>query len=182
MPLIFAAIQTFIFLVSIREEPYMYSISTENEPAAKQMMAKVFRKVPDGDENKTLDQGVDLQFEFIKMFTNMDSSSTTFGQATCGSNYRRATWIGFTLNVFNQMSGINGIIVYVNRLLVQLDEQSGGEFPLSPVTGSFLVGLSMAVFGFFPIFYVKKIGRKTIFTMGHVGMCASLFCCGLFVQ
>ena len=86
------------------------------------MMAKVFHKVEDSGSKQSLSELVDLQYDFIKMFTNMESSSVSFGEAVCGSNYRRATWTCFFLNIFNQASGINGVLIYVARLVEKIGE------------------------------------------------------------
>jgi hypothetical protein len=59
-PLVVVAIQTVIFLTAIKTDPFMYSISTGDEVEAKKMMSRVFKKVPDGDSEKTLEQSVDL--------------------------------------------------------------------------------------------------------------------------
>ena len=47
----------------------------------------------------------------------MDATTTTFVQAVCGRKYRKATWVAFMINFFAEMSGINAINVYTNRLL-----------------------------------------------------------------
>ena len=60
----------------------------------------------------------------------MDASSTTFKEAVCGKKYAKASWICFILNTFNQLTGINAVNVYANRLLTSMEE-SGGDFPLT---------------------------------------------------
>jgi hypothetical protein len=100
----------------------MYSISTGKDTEAKRMMSKVFKRAAGADQDKTLSEGIDLQYEFIKMFTNMESSSVSFCEAVCGSNYRRATWTCFFLNIFNQASSINGVLIYVARLVEKIGE------------------------------------------------------------
>ena len=157
----------------------MYSVSTDDELEAKKMMSKVFKIRADDDSGKSLSEAVDLQYDFIKKFSSMDSSTTTFGEAVCGSYYRKATWVCFTINIFNSMCGINGIMVYVNRLLVQMKEQSSGEFPIDPVTGGFLIGLTLAITGYFPMFYAQRVGRKSIYIFGHLVMALSLLSVGI---
>ena len=73
-------------------------------------------------------------------------------------------------------------MVYVGRLLIQLDEQTGGEFPISPVTGSFVLGLANMVGAYGTMLYVNKVGRKKIFVGGHIGMCISLAICGFCIR
>jgi hypothetical protein len=57
------------------------------------------------------------------------------------------------------MCGINVILIFVNSLLVQMNELSNGEFPVDPVTGSFVIGMTLAVNGYIPIFYATRVGR-----------------------
>lgn len=48
----------------------------------------------------------------------MDASTTTFKKAVCGVKYRKASWVCFITNSLSQLSGIDAINVYANRLLV----------------------------------------------------------------
>ena len=96
----------------------------------------------------------------------MDASSTTFKHAVCGRKYRRASWTCFILNCFNQLSGINAINVYANRLLVKMEEEGDGSFPITPLTGTYIVGLSNAIPAIFMIAGINWLGRKTIYMAG----------------
>ena len=95
----------------------------------------------------------------------MDASSTTFKNAVCGEKYRRATWTCFIINAFNQLTGVNAVNIYANRLLEQIEEE-GGEFPLTPVQGTLVIGLSNATFSLIAIAIVANFGRRPIFIFG----------------
>ena len=110
----------------------------------------------------------------------MDASSTSFRQAVCGKKYRKASWVCFFLNCFNQQSGINAINVYANRLLVRMQEQGGG-FPLSPLQGTYVIGGVNATAALIAIAMIGKIGRRPIFITGQFTMGVFLFFCGLSV-
>ena len=58
----------------------------------------------------------------------MDASTTSMRQAVFGKKYRKASWICFLLNTFDQQTGINAIGLYANRFLVRMEEQNGGFF------------------------------------------------------
>ena len=145
-------------------------------------MTKVFAKRDKTISDQEFSDLIDKQYEFFKSGQNKDGSKTSLIQAMCGPSFRRATWTCFVINVFNQYSGINAIIVYANRLVKQMNEQSGGEFPISTVAGTVIIGVVGAITAYFPIFYIGVVGRKLIFAAGHFGMGASLIACGFFIK
>ena len=111
----------------------------------------------------------------------MDASSTTFVQAICGKKYRRASWTCFILNSFNQLSGINAINVYANRLLVQMEEEGDGTFPITPLTGTYIIGLSNAIPAIMQIGMITWLGRKTYYLLGEFFMAVFMTLCGVCV-
>ena len=95
----------------------------------------------------------------------MDASSTTFRQAVCGPKYRKGSWICLILHIFNQCSGINAINVYANRLLTKMEED-GGEFPLTPLQGTYVVGFVNAISATLAVFIISLAGRRPILIIG----------------
>ena len=108
------------------------------EEEGKRHMNRVYRK-KDLTNAQTIDELIDSQFSFQRQSTTLDASSTKFKEAVCGRKYREASWNCFIMNCFNQQSGINAINVYANRLLVKMRE-GGGEFPLTPCQGTYVIG------------------------------------------
>ena len=96
----------------------------------------------------------------------MDSSSTTFKAAVCGKKFRKASWVCFFINTFNQQSGINAINVYAGRLLQTMDNESNGTFPISVTVGTQMVGLANGISASLAIFAIGYLGRKTLFVWG----------------
>ena len=111
----------------------------------------------------------------------MDASTTTLKTAICGVKYRRASWTCFILNAFSQQTGIDAINVYANRLLVQMEEQGGGKFPISPLQGTYIIGLSNLLPTLLALFTIQWLGRRTIYIHGQFFMSVFLFICGLCV-
>ena len=101
LPLAIVALQTLAFLTVITQDPYMYSVGIGDKENATKMMMKVFKLRPDDDSGKTFEEAIDEQYSFISKFSSKDSSTTTFGEAVCGSYYRKGTWVCFFINVFN---------------------------------------------------------------------------------
>ena len=84
-------------------------------------MKKVYEK-RDPTSPETIEALLECEYSLMKKNTTMDASSTTFKEAVCAKKYRKASLVAFSLNVFNQLSGVNGITVYTNRLLEQMQE------------------------------------------------------------
>ena len=60
--------------------------------------------------------------------------------------------------------------MYFNRMLVKLDEQTGGDFPISPLMGTYCVGIACCIFAFLGVIVIKFFGRRTIYIVGCFGM------------
>lgn len=56
--------------------------------------------------------------------------------------------------------------------------QIGGDFPLTPLQGGYLIGISNALASLVVLLYIEKVGRKTILTLGQLAMSLLLFACG----
>jgi hypothetical protein len=114
--------------------------------------------------------------------TSKESSLVTFNQAVCGPKYRKATWVCCILNLFNQQSGIGIVTVYATRLLILIKEQTNGEFPISPLAGTIVIGIACAVFAILGAFVVKMIGRRKILIIGSIGMAVCMTGTGVAIQ
>ena len=80
-----------------------------------------------------------------------------------GAYYRRATWTAWLVNAFHVLSGPVPVAVYLMQLLVTLEKESNGEFPMSPAVGilvNALINLVDSLLAFVPLLL---FGRKTLF-------------------
>ena len=89
----------------------------------------------------------------------------TFKEAVCGRKYAKGTWVCFFFNMFNQQTGINAVNIYAGQLLKQMKEQ-GGDFPISPITGGYLIGAANFFFALVILAYIEKVGRRAIMIAG----------------
>lgn len=46
------------------------------------------------------------------------------------------------------------------------ENNEGSEFPLTPIQGTYIIGLTNAIASAIPFLYVKKVGRKPVFVVG----------------
>ena len=179
VPAIVGIIVILLVLLIFRDEPVTYCIMNDLEEEGKRHMARVYRK-KDLTDAQTIDELIESQFSFQRQSTTLDASSTTFKEAVCGRKYRKASWICFIINCFNQQSGINAINVYANRLLVKMQE-GGGEFPLTPRQGTYVIGAVNGLAALLAIWTITLQGRRPIFIQGQFFMAVWLFLCGLSV-
>ena len=131
VPAFIGIVELLLITLVFKEEPIAYCLMMGYEEQGKQHMRRVYSKT-DPDSPETIDEILDMQYNFMRRSTTMDATSTTFSQAVCGRKYRRATWTCFILNCFYQQTGVNAVIVYANRLLVRMEEEGAGSFPLTP--------------------------------------------------
>ena len=62
------------------------------------------------------------------------------------------------------------ILMFCNRLLIRLRDQTDGKFPISPLAGSYMIGVASCVFALLGVLVIKYLGRKTIFAVGLLVM------------
>ena len=88
--------------------------------------------------------------------------------------YRFAILCGVLLAVFNQLSGINVIMYYAPMIF----EKAGASADASMLQ-AVAVGATNMVFTIVAMFFIDKLGRKTLLLIGAVGMCLSLAGAGM---
>jgi len=62
-----------------------------------------------------------------------------------------------------------------------MEEKGGGEFPLSPKEGTYVIGSVNAISAIIAIGTIQMFGRRTILISGQFFMALWLFLCGLSV-
>jgi MFS transporter, SP family, arabinose:H+ symporter len=82
---------------------------------------------------------------------------------------RKVMFVGFLLAVLVQVSGINTIVDYAPKILLA----AGVEINNALLQTS-LVGLINFIFTFVAILFIDKIGRRTLYLIGSMGMVVTL--------
>lgn len=67
-------------------------------------------------------------------------------------------------------SGIDAILIYSTRLLLDLQKQTESKFPVSPILGTCLIGVIMFVAGIIPLWSLERFGRKSLMLFGQILM------------
>jgi len=97
-----------------------------------------------------------------------NSASVSIGELFKPSA-RKVMLIGFLLAVFVQISGINTIVDYAPKILLA----AGVEINNALLQTS-LVGLINFIFTFVAILFIDKIGRRSLYLIGSMGMVITL--------
>ena len=114
--------------------------------------------------------------------TSLESSHVSFFSAVFGEKYRRATVICFIINIFNQYTGVSPIIMYAGRLIERFNEEAallGTEFPISPLAGSMIIGLTSSASTILAYYLISYFGRRTLLVSGQIGVALPLFAAGV---
>ena len=83
--------------------------------------------------------------------------------------YRLPIFLAISIGMFNQLSGINAILYYVNEIFA-----AGGFSSLSADKQAVLIGGMNLIATLLAMSVIDKLGRKTLLLIGSVGTCACL--------
>jgi MFS transporter, SP family, arabinose:H+ symporter len=78
--------------------------------------------------------------------------------------YRLPLFLAITIGMFNQLSGINAILYYLNQIFEQ-----AGFSKLSGDLQAVAIGFTNLIFTFIGMAVIDRVGRKTLLLIGSVG-------------
>lgn len=111
---------------------------------------------------------------------NVDSEVSSiiesYKHETSGSNvnifskkYNKVLWLAFMVAFFNQWSGINFILYYAPEIL-----ERAGLAAKESLFNSIAIGGTNLIFTFVGLYFIDRIGRKTLLFIGSLGYILSL--------
>ena len=100
---------------------------------------------------------------------SLASERRSRGEALFQVRYRRPILLAIAIGAFNQLSGINAILYYVNDIFEQ-----GGFSAVSSEVQAVAIGLTNLVFTVAAMQAIDRLGRKTLLLTGSVGTALSL--------
>mgnify|MGYP003380642860 CR=1 FL=1 len=112
----------------------------------------------------------DLEVEEIAR-TLEDQKSTSQSGDLLAPSVRKASFVGFLIAGLVQLNGMNAVVNYAPKIF----QGAGFEIQNALLNTSF-IGLINFIFTFVAIVVIDKVGRKTLYLTGSLGMSVSLLC------
>jgi sugar porter (SP) family MFS transporter len=85
------------------------------------------------------------------------------------AKHRKPILLAFSVAAFNQLSGINAILYYLNDIFA-----AAGFGKVSADYQAIIIGATNLIFTLFALTIIDRVGRKTLLMIGSVGLVASL--------
>ncbi len=112
------------------------------------------------------EENVDAELEDIRL--SIDAEHGHAKEPLFMRKYRLPIFLAITIGMFNQLSGINAILYYLNDIFAK-----AGFSKMSGDRQAVLIGFTNLVFTIFAMSIIDRVGRKRLLLIGAVG-CA--FC------
>jgi len=97
----------------------------------------------------------------------------------CSPKYRWALMVGCLLAFFQQLTGINVVILYSNKVFTSGSNEENHNDLIRARTGTVIVGVVNWAATMVAIPLLFKIGRKALMLVGHTGMSLALIALGV---
>lgn len=112
--------------------------------------------------------------EVAAVRAGLDEQPDTGGKAAqlSWTRHRKPILLAFMVAAFNQLSGINALLYYLNEIFAK----AGGS--LSPDIQAIIIGVVNAIFTAVGMLLIDRLGRRTLLLIGSAGMAASLVVAG----
>lgn len=146
-----------VLVLSVPESP-RWLISIKNDLAkAKEILVLIGTTDPDKEINEVIAANAAIKTSLTneKLFNN--------------KKYKRVLWLAFFIAFFNQWSGINFILYYAPQIL-----ESAGIATEDSLASSIALGGTNLIFTFVGLYFIDRIGRKQLLTIGSLGYILSL--------
>lgn len=115
----------------------------------------------------------------IKANIKIEENQVSFKDALFDEKYRKATWITFVLGLFNQMTGLNAIMMYSNTLLETLNS-GANKFFLTPSQGTYVIGIAGFIGAILGQPVISRTPRKLNFLAWQIAMGISMCLIAIF--
>ncbi len=145
-----------IMVMGVPESPRWLVSIKNNLTQAKKILSQIGVENPDEEVNNIISANA-----FIE---NKGSSETIFSR-----KYKAVLWLAFFVAFFNQLSGINFILYYAPEILSRI-----GLGAKESLANSIAIGSTNLIFTFVGLYFIDRIGRKTLLIIGSLGYIISL--------
>jgi len=112
----------------------------------------------------------DLEMREIEKTLQVHESETSLKDLFSPA-FRRAAYVGLLIAFLVQLDGMNAVVNYAPKIF----QGAGFEIKNALLNTSF-IGLVNFIFTFVAIVVIDRVGRKTLYLVGSLGMCIALVC------
>jgi MFS transporter, SP family, arabinose:H+ symporter len=111
---------------------------------------------------------VDFEDELRSIVSSIDLEHASRG-ALFSRKYSLPIFLAVSIGIFNQFTGINAILYYLNDIFAM-----AGFNKVSAGLQSVVIGATLLLFTVLAMLVIDQIGRKKLLLVGSVGMCVCL--------
>jgi SP family arabinose:H+ symporter-like MFS transporter len=148
------ALLFFVMLFTIPRSP-RWLVQKGRVPEARSVLQMI------GEEN--------VEAELGDIVASIDVEHGHGSEPLFQAKYRLPIFLAVSVAMFNQLSGINAILYYLNDIFAR-----AGFSKVSGDLQAVLIGFTNLVFTIVAMSVIDKVGRKTLLLIGSVGCAASL--------
>ena len=145
-----------IMVLGVPESPRWLLVNKNDTLTAKETLRKLGVNDVDAETASILE-------------SNRLESKTGKRSALFSRKYNTILWLAFLIAFFNQLSGINFILYYAPEIL-----ERAGLAAKESLFNSVAIGGVNLIFTFVGLYFIDRIGRKTLLLIGSVGYIISL--------
>ena len=127
------------------------------------------RRVAEARETLRLSGETNYEQELQDIVASIDVEHGHGDEPLFTRKYRMPIFLAITIAMFNQLSGINAILYYLNDIFRQ-----AGFSKLSGDLQAVAIGATNLLFTILAMFVIDRIGRKTMLLVGSVGTAVCL--------
>jgi len=127
------------------------------------------RRVPEAREVLRLTGEPNFEEELQDIVTSIDAEHGHGDEPLFQHKYRVPIFLAVAIGMFNQLSGINAILYYLNDIFAQ-----AGFSKVSSDLQAVAIGATNLLFTMIAMSVIDRIGRKTLLLVGSVGLAISL--------
>jgi MFS transporter, SP family, arabinose:H+ symporter len=127
------------------------------------------RRVPEAREVLRLTGDENFEADLQEIVASIDAEHGHSDEPLFTRKYRVPIFLAVTIGMFNQLSGINAILYYLNDIFAQ-----AGYSKVSSDLQAVAIGATNLLFTMIAMSVIDRIGRKTLLLVGSVGLTISL--------